>query len=360
MTSNNHPEPSSYVTSADLRLATSTLEHSQSLTTTAVDRDWSDEEVFRRFASGRSRSISNQNFQIQYTHNALQLSTPKGELVAIHKVSERLHYILVKKDNDYLDRIQTIITEYQFVPLDTATADRRFVRYQRYEIPEGYTLRYEPAEELWQTWQTWLTNHHQSDDGVRLDILVQAKSKWYRVQDTIRADDRLDIKTRLGLISLHLRDKLAWIVKFGDIPPINNADLADRQNGLDSETDSEILGKIITKLALEPSDDADGDVQFNPYITMTASVAGSERDLSALGERDTGTLTANLVEPSKSSLLSLQTAAFQAIEDYLERGEIIVRTEVVKDAQGNITSEKTVTTHRSCPRWAIEVALDWH
>lgn len=357
MTSTNHPDPSSYATSSDLRLATSTLEQSQSLTAPEVDRDWSDEEIFRRFASGRSRSISNENFQIQYTHNALQLSTPTGELVAIHKISERLHYILVKKDNRYLERIQTIITEYQFVPLDTASADRRFVRYQRYDIPEGYTLRYEPAEELWQTWHSWQTNHHQSDDGVRLDILVQAKSKWYRVQDTIRTDDRLDIKTRLGLISLHLRDKLAWIVKLGDIPTINNADLADRQNGLDRETDSEILGKIITKLALESSPDADGDVQFNPYITMRSPSSGNVQDLSVLDERDLGSLTANLVEPSKSSL---QAAALQAIEEYIEQGETIVRTEVVRDAQGNITSEKTVTTHRSCPRWAIEVALDWH
>jgi hypothetical protein len=109
-----------------------------------------DRTIIRRFARGKKRLVVNQNLRIDYAHNSLQLSTPTSELIAIHKISERLHYILIKKDSKYSKLIQEIISECQFIPIDTATAERGFMRYQKYEIPQGYTLAYEPADVLWQ------------------------------------------------------------------------------------------------------------------------------------------------------------------------------------------------------------------
>lgn len=356
MISNSHfSDISNQLTSADLgTVGAGSEQYPQTFIQGDRFDNWDDETIFSRFACGKSRSIANEHFKIEYTHNSLQLSTPTGELVAIHKVSDRMRYILVRKDTPYLEQIQKVIVIYQFVPIDLAAADRRFVRYQKYEIPEGYTLRYEPVSELWQTWQAWQTEQQQSGDGVKLDTLVLAKSKWYRVQNTFCTNDRLDIKTRLGLISLHLRDRIAWIVKLGDIPTINNADLADRQDRLDRGSDSEILDKIISKLALESSPE-DGDLQFNPYLTMSGSTIDTIQASSILADRDPSPLTANLVKLPHP----LQAAAVEVLENYLEHGETIVTTEVVKDNQGNIVSEKTVTIQWNCPRWAIEAALDW-
>ncbi len=317
-----------------------------------IDDLLEDKTIVRRFACGRKRLITNDNLRINYAHNSLQLSTPTGELIAIHKVAARLHYILVKKDSEYSQLIQEIIGEYQFIPIDTATAERGFMRYQKYEIPEGYTLRYEPAEELWQTWNA---HRHQSPEGLQLDLLILAKSKWYRVQDTICTDDRLDIQTRLGLISLSLRDRIAWIAKLGNIPNINNADLAIHQSGSNSNGDSEILGKIISKLAIESSPAS--ELQFDPYITISESSFGKPQDLALADESDLrSTLTAKIVPQIQESL---QAAAIKVIEDYLAHGETIVRTEVVTDNLGQVISKKTISTHRSCPKWAIEAALYW-
>ena len=318
-----------------------------------IDDLLEDETIIRRFACGRKRLITNDNLRINYAHNSLQLSTPTGELIAIHKVAARLHYILVKKDNKYSSLIQEIIGEHQFIPIDTATANRGFMRYQKYEIPEGYHLRYAPVEELWQTWTESRQQPH--DDGVRLDILILAKSKWYRVQDAICIDDRLDIQTRLGLISLFLRDRIAWIAKLGEIPTINNVDLTTHQSGSNSSGDSEILGKIISKLAIESSPES--EIQFNPYDTISESSFSKPQDggLSYEGDRQ-NVLTTNIVLPFKESL---QAAAITVLENYLEHGESIVRTEVVTDDRGNIISEKTITTQRGCPKWAIEAALYW-
>jgi hypothetical protein len=311
-----------------------------------------DKTIIQRFAQGKKRLVVNQNLRIDYAHNSLQLSTPNGELIAIHKVAEKLHYILIKKDSTYLQSIQDIISEHQFIPIDTATAERGFVRYQKYEIPEHYTLRYEQAQQLWQTWQE---NQPQVDDGLGLDILILARSKWYRVQQMICIDDRLDLQTRLGLISLSLRDRIAWIAKIGDIPAVGNADLSTHRNGIDGGTDSDILGKIISKLAIEAS--PDDDLYFEPNLTMTKSVFSQTDDSSLLYDPDrSSTLTAN----SRSAISEqLRANTISVLEDYLEHGETIVRTETIVDAQGNVISEKTVTTHRGCPRWAIETIVRW-
>jgi hypothetical protein len=305
-----------------------------------------DKTIIWRFAQGKKRLVVNQNLRIDYAHSSLQLSTPNDELIAIHKVAEKLHYILVKKDSKYSQVIQDIISECQFIPIDTATAERGFVRYQKYEIPENYTLRYELASQLWQTWQE---NQHHVTDELGLDILILARSKWYRIQQMICTDDRLDLQTRLGLISLSLRDRIAWIAKIGDIPDVGNADLSTN-----SGTDSDILGKIISKLAIEASPNS--NLYFEPHPIMSESVF-VQRDDSSLYDADrSSTLTASIVSPISEQL---KASTISVLEDYLANGETIVRTETVIDAQGNIISEKTVSTHRSCPRWAIEAILQW-
>jgi hypothetical protein len=308
-----------------------------------------DEKIVWRFARGKKRLVVNQSLRIDYAHNSLQLSTPNSELIAIHKIAARLHYILVKKDSKYSEMIQNIISECQFIPIDTATSERGFMRYQKYEIPAGYDLRYESAQELWQTWQE---NQQQLREGLQLDILILARSKWYRVQQMICTDDRLDLQTRLGLISLSIRDRIAWIARLGDMPTVTNADLAN-QSSISGGTDSDILGKIISKLAIEASPPS--DLHFDPNSTMSRSDFSQPDDSSLLYDEDrSSVLTSHAVDPISAQL---QASVIGVLEDYLEHGETIVRTEVITDAQGNVISEKTVSTHRGCPRWAIEAVI---
>ncbi len=79
--------------------------------------EFDDRTMIWRFAQGKKRLVVNQDLRIDYAHNSLQLSTPNGELIAIHKVAKRLHYVLVKKDSKYSDTIQEVISECQFIPI---------------------------------------------------------------------------------------------------------------------------------------------------------------------------------------------------------------------------------------------------
>jgi hypothetical protein len=342
-------------TELDLQIQHDMEDQSQFLDKENMFATLDDETIVRRFARGKKRLVANHNLRIDYAHNSLQLSTPQDELIAIHKIAERLHYILVKKDSAYSELIQNIIGEYQFIPIDTTTAERGFVRYQKYEIPEGYVLRYEPVEQLWETWQE---NQQQVTVGLRLDILILAKSKWYRVQEMTRTDDRLDLQTRLGLISLSLRDKTAWIAKLGNIQPPTTPQRAkanaERQNANNHGSDSEILAKIISKLAIETDSD-NGEIDFDPQDRVSRPFLNRSDDVLYDADRSS-VLTEPTLSPIKERLL---VNAIQVLEDYLEHGETIVKTEVVTDAQGNIISETTITTHQGCPRWAIETIMSW-
>ena len=313
-----------------------------------------DRTIIKRFACGKKRLVVNTNLRIDYAHNSLQLSTPPGELIAIHKIAARLHYVLVKKDSKYSDLIQTIIAEHQFIPIDATTAKRGFMRYQKYEIPEGYNLQYSSAVDLW---QTWTENQRQADVGLQIDILILAKSKWYRVQQMICHDEeKLDIQTRLGLISLSLKDSIAWIAKLGDMPTISNPDLIVNHSGGSGGSDSEILGKIISKLAIESS--TDRDENFDPYHPMPESFDPQSQSSSLAYQRDLhNSQTENVV--SSANKKYLQNAAINVLENYLEHGETIIITEVVMDPQGNSIGEKTVTTQRGCPKWAIDAIFKW-
>jgi hypothetical protein len=326
------------------------IQDKEDLTNGSLD----DRTIIKRFACGKKRLVVNNNLRIDYAHNSLQLSTPPGELIAIHKIAARLHYILVKKDSKYSELIQKTIAEYQFIPIDATTAKRGFMRYQKYEIPEGYNLQYSPALDLW---QTWTENQQQSTIGLQLDILILARSKWYRVQEMICNEEQLDIQTRLGLISLSLKDGIAWIAKLGDVPAISNADLTVNHSGGNSGGDSEILGKIISKLAIESStDDRDEDCDF--YNTMPESFASQSQSSSLSSGKDhRHPQTRKIVASSHKEYLL--NAAINVLEEYLKHGETTVITEIEIDPQGNEIGEKTITTQRGCPKWAIEAAFNW-
>ncbi len=341
----------------DLQLDRDMDDRSQFMDADRALNNLDDESIIRRFARGKKRLVSNQYLRVDYAHNSLQLSTASGDLISIHKIAERLHYILVKKDNEYADLIHALILEYQFIPIDNTTVDRRFVRYQKYDVPEGYKLRYDLGEALWQTWQE---NQQQCTVGLRLDILILAKSKWYRVQDIHQNGARLDIQTRLGIISLSRRDPIAWVAKLSDIPTnphIDNMKVTmELQNVNNNGTDSDILSKIISKLSIDGSP-TNEDIHFDLETIVSTPFITETPESSLLYDPDRSSmLTSN---STSSAIESLMTAAIKVLEDYLENGETIVRTEIITDSQGHTIGQKSITTKRGCPKWAIEAVLDW-
>jgi hypothetical protein len=308
-----------------------------------------DETMIQRFARGKKRSVRNNNLSIDYAHNSLQLATPQGEMIAINKVANKLHYILLKQDSRYREFIHNIVIQHNFVPIDNNPTQRGFFRYQKYQIPGGYELRYTSGYEIQ---SFWYTHTHESAGELQLDLLFLNKSKWHRVQEIVFQNKRLLFRSVAGVIELPADYNLAWIYQLSEpevprrrtLPPVPP-----------QPQESDILEKLTSKLAIEAEP---SPTEMSTKFSNTFD--GTERiDSDAITLFDTVfNHPSNVSDKTQQDLHELQIAVLKILENYVQNGESITKTEIIADNNGKKISEKTIITNRGCPRWVIECLMN--
>ncbi len=313
-----------------------------------------DETMIQRFARGKKRSVRNNNLSIDYAHNSLQLATPQGEMIAINKVANKLHYILLKQDSRYREFIHNIVIEHNFVPIDNNPTQRGFFRYQKYQIPNGYELRYTSGYEIQ---SFWYTHTHESAGELQLDLLFLNKSKWHRVQEIVFQDRKLLFRSVAGVIELPADHNLAWIYQLSEpeiprrrtLPPVPP-----------QPQESDILEKLTSKLSIE----ADATSTMTEMGTdMSTTLSGMyeattpiDSDAILLFEKVFNNSN-EISAKAQQDLRELQVAVLKILENYIQNGETITKTEIINDNNGKKISEKTIITNRGCPRWVIECLM---
>jgi hypothetical protein len=307
-----------------------------------------DETMVSRFARGKKRQIRNHNLIITYAHSSLQLSTPDGELIAINKISDKLHYILIKQDSAYWEFIHNIVISHNFVPIDNNPSHRGFFRYQKYQIPQGYQLRYSADQELYSFWQENFTN---PTHNLKLDLLFLNKSKWYRVQEITTQDAYISFRSVAGTVQLPINSKVAWIYRLlASTEPTNREhQLAKVTPPVVKTGENELIDKLISKLGVEQ----DGNKKTGVFGDLKMDAEA----LALFEQVFHGKFLPQLSEELHQQILDLQILAMNILEHYLEHGETITKTEVITDNSGQKISEKTITTNRGCPRWVIEAIM---
>ena len=314
-----------------------------------------DETMIQRFARGKKRSVRNNNLSIDYAHNSLQLATPQGEMIAINKVANKLHYILLKQDSRYREFIHNIVIEHNFVPIDNNPTQRGFFRYQKYQIPNGYELRYTSGYEIQ---SFWYTHTHESAGELQLDLLFLNKSKWHRVQEIIFQDKKLLFRSVAGVIELPAEHNLAWIYQFSEpevprrrtLPPVSSQ----------QPPESDILGKLTSKLSIEADPAPTVTEVGTESSTLLSMYDGSSKiDSDAILLFDKVFNNNNEIPVKlKEDLRAVQIEVLKILEGYVKNGETVTRTEIINDNNGKKISEKTITTNRGCPRWVIECLMN--
>ena len=314
-----------------------------------------DETMIQRFARGKKRSVRNNNLSIDYAHNSLQLATPQGEMIAINKVANKLHYILLKQDSRYREFIHNIVIQHNFVPIDNNPTQRGFFRYQKYQIPNGYELRYTSGYEIQ---SFWYTHTHESAGELQLDLLFLNKSKWHRVQEIVFQDKKLLFRSVAGVIELPAEHNLAWIYQLSEpevprrrtLPPVSPQ----------QPPESDILGKLTSKLSIEADPTSTITEMGNESTTLSGMY-----DVTTKIDSDAILLFDKVFNHNneipvrlKEDLRAVQIEVLKILEGYVKNGETVTRTEVINDNNGKKISEKTITTNRGCPRWVIECLLN--
>lgn len=306
-----------------------------------------DETMVRRFARGKKRSVSNHNLAINYTHNSLQLSTPQGELIALNKISDKLHYILLKQDSNYWEFIHHLVIEHSFVPINDNTTQGGFTRYQKYQIPPGYQLKYTNAKDLLDLWQ----QHSSYGPKQQLDLLFLSKSKWYRVKNAVLNRDKVLLTSVAGQIEIPVNTEVPWIYQLNDVSDGLSSQPAPVRALPVKSSDSDLLNKLISKLGVEE--------EGMPAAPSTMNNIDSDA-LALFEQVFNPNLFPELPEELKRQVTELQVSALKVLENYIEHGETITKTEIISDNSGKKISEKTITTQRGCPRWVIESLLQSH
>ncbi|MBW4575444.1 MAG: hypothetical protein KME08_09195 [Aphanothece sp. CMT-3BRIN-NPC111] len=285
-----------------------------------IPKVFDDATLVKAFVQGQNKLLATQSLRIEAVGDTTQLLTKKGELIGLLKISDKARSALVKTQSEYYGLINKIFLEEGFVPFGESKK-KGFFEYRQYEIPKGYKINYTESLVLWKAW--WPTRRSTKNFRFKLDILFFVQNNWYPIQDMVFSDGNLYIKTLVGEFTLHGTDKVVWL----------------------NQLETEPTQKENLDLPASKSDFKDSIVN-----TQLSKKQNINVETNSKAELET--------EIEEEQLLrKLKLRALQTLSDYLENGEVKVKTEVIKDAKGENLSTKTITFKNPCPQWVLEYLL---
>jgi hypothetical protein len=311
-----------------------------------------DIQLIDYFILGKRKLISGSNLHIEYGAKAVKLIDQQNRVVGVSKqVNEWQQKILLYRNSIYLATIQEKINQSNFLAV-SRNGHPDFAEYHRYQIPRGYQLFYEPAYLILKSWQ----ERHERPAGYQPNsIMIYQGNNWYPVQEIDTYKEIILLRTIISEITIGNRDLIIWI----DRLPINQQSTANPTTSA--------FHQPATDQAQLPRPTANSGISTPPSIKETnPTTTFSTFDPDKVTEDATNELTAVFKTPvimatppaSEEVLTNLKNSiklkALARLVDYLNDGEKIVNTEVVKNNQGQVVSTKVTEINRGCPRWVIE------
>jgi hypothetical protein len=308
-----------------------------------------DLDSIEQFVRGKKKSIAGASLRIEYADNAIKLIDAQKVTVAISKqVSEWQQKVLLYRHAiEYFNVLSSRLTAQGFLS-SKKSRHPDFAEYSKYQIPSGYSLQYKSASLLG---QAWLDRQSRASGNQSQGPLVFQGNNWYPIQE-LRIDlNTMHLRTLVGELSIDTNDLVVWIE-----PTPESQKTAAAQP---AATVSNVIPKAKEPVAPSPTLSPttlpeDPVMRQNPLssldldATQTAELTAAWKTpiLTNPSGRDTETI-ANLKQ-------TIKLKALARMVDYLNDGEVITCTEVLKNGHDQVISTKTTKVERSCPRWVIE------
>jgi hypothetical protein len=356
------------------------------------------------FAQGQKQSVASQNLKIEYTETSIRLSDSSAQLIGISKqINEWQRKVLISNNSAYKAKIIEVLTAGGFISRQKSSHPE-FAEYHYYNLPDGYKLNYTAVIQLWKIW--W---HNKSDSTAErllqrininnrsIDLLVFNKGNWHLVRDLQPKQGNFSILTARGEIAIEPEEYIVWIDRIEApqpsvplVPPIADRDSAnisrpiiftrdylDRLPQAEEEMD---LEDYLSTFNTEDSEDIDriegiyniGELLGSSNILEDVSSVSIPVELPAIPivtaqpepveppisvQPSVPTPTPAATQPAQLRLeraAALKLKAVDVLAAYVRDGDEIVRTEILKNAQGQEINRKTTKIQRGCPSWAIE------
>jgi hypothetical protein len=369
-------------------------------------------EIIEYFVQGQKQAVSSGKLKLEYTETSIRLSNHNAQLIGISKqVNKYQRKVLIS--NKFADK-HTIIPALLaagFIARQKSSHPE-FAEYHYYQVPDGYKLNYTEVMQLWRTW--WHNKRYQLNvASAPIDLLIFNKGNWYPVKDLQPKQGSFILLTARGEISIEAPEYIVWIDSAEQTLPkrseqdtihetdnYHNRD-RDRSTTTDLSYGSTSTHKDAIDWAPEPDEYIDLEAYLSTFNTedtedvdriegiynIDALLSGNnildsvpppapkptkipaQPPVKSDSDR-TSTLPVAPVVNSKlpasnpittQSTLSLaqrqaalKLKAMNVLATYLQEGDSIVRTEVLKNAQGEEINRKVIKIQRGCPNWAID------
>ncbi len=369
-------------------------------------------EIIRYFVQGQKQAISSGNLKLEYTETSIRLSNNNAQLVGISKqVNKWQRKVLVS--NKFADK--QIITQALIAAGFIArqkSSHPEFAEYHYYQVPDGYHLHYTEVMQLWRTW--WHNKRYQLNvASAPVDILIFTKGNWYPVKDLQPKQGSFILLTARGEISIKAPEYIVWIDSDEQILPIGSEqdtihetdDYNNRDQSLATPTDlsygSTSTHKDTIDWVSEPEEYIDLEAYLSTFNTEDTEDVDRIEEIYNIGtllssnnildsvpppapkptkihtqlpvKSNSDRTPPRPVAPVVSSKLpaskpittepilsgsqrqaALKIKAMNVLTTYLQEGDPIIRTEVLKNAQGEEINRKVTKIQRGCPNWAID------
>ncbi len=335
-------------------------------------------EIIGYFAQGQKRSISSGNLKLEFTETSIRLSTTTGKLIGIAKqTNEWQRKVLIANDSIYRQQIVETLRVRGYITRQRSSHPD-FTEYHYYRVPKGYQLHYTETIQLWRAW--W---HDKRDrlnaPNTSIDMPIFTKGNWYPVRDLQPKQGNFTIQTAIGAVNLAPEDYVVWLERSGASsgqPAVRTAPNPQASRSAPTQSRGAAMEDLDLESYLNTFDTENtGDIDriegiYN--IGELLSSVSSDEDSAPAAMPNTPSETAETVEPPQpqssaptaalataSTLVqqpqSLKSKAIEVLARYLQDGEIVTLTEVLKNADGSEIERKVTTIQKGCPKWAIEL-----
>jgi hypothetical protein len=369
-------------------------------------------EIIGYFVQGQKQAVSSGNLKLEYTETSIRLSNANAQLLGISKqVNKWQRKVLVS--NKFADKrtIVPVLLAAGFIARQKSSHPE-FAEYHYYQVPDGYKLNYTEVMQLWRTW--WHNKRYQLNvASAPIDLLIFNKGNWYPVKDLQPKQGSFVLLTARGEISIEAAEYIVWIDSAeqklstnSDQDTIHETDNYSNHDQALSTTTDLSYGSISThKDSIDWVSEPDEYIDLEAYLSTFNTEDSEDVDriegiynIDALlsdnnildsvpppapkptkipaqlpvksnSDRNqslpvTPVVNSQLpaskpptIQPPQSLTQrqsSLKLKAMNVLATYLQEGDPIVRTEVLRNAQGQEINRKVTKIQRGCPNWAID------
>jgi hypothetical protein len=368
-------------------------------------------EIIEYFVQGQKQAVDSGKLKLEYTETSIRLSNNNAQLVGISKqVNKWQRKVLVS--NKFADKftiVQALVAA-GFIARQKSSHPE-FAEYHYYQVPDGYRLNYTEVMQLWRTW--WHNKRYQLNvASAPIDLLIFNKGNWYPVKDLQPKQGSFILLTARGEISIEAAEYIVWIDSAEQTLPLGSEQDTiheqedNRQNRSLSTTAELSYGNVPTQKSSinwvpEPEEYIDLEAYLSTFNTEDSEDVDRIEGIYNIDQLLSGNNILDSVPPPSpkptkfasqppvnssldrtpaipaapvvnSQLLTskpittqptlsvsqrqaaLKLKAMNVLATYLQEGELIVRTEVLKNDRGEEISRKVTKIQRGCPNWAID------